>query len=200
LLAGVSLAGVAVGAARAADPSTALEEVVVTAQKVKSNLQRTPLAITALSANTLEESHIVAPKDLDNIVPGLVVNTTPSNPLAISIRGAGYEGTENTSAQPGVSYNQNGVYIASPISLNANFLDVDTVEVLRGPQGTVLGQNSDGGAINVTTKRPQLGVFSGYGDVSGGSYDYDRVRLVGNIPVGETFALRVAVQQEANIP
>jgi iron complex outermembrane receptor protein len=198
LLAGVSLAGVAVGAARAADPSTALEEVVVTAQKVKSNLQRTPLAITALSANTLEESHIVAPKDLDNIVPGLVVNTTPSNPLAISIRGAGYEGTENTSAQPGVSYNQNGVYIASPISLNANFLDVDTVEVLRGPQGTVLGQNSDGGAINVTTKRPQLGVFSGYGDVSGGSYDYDRVRLVGNIPVGETFALRVAVQQEAH--
>jgi iron complex outermembrane receptor protein len=202
LLAGASLALMAAAGAHAADtpavataPNT-IEEVVVTAQKVTSNLQKTPLAITALSNAALENLHIVAPKDLDTIVPGLVVNTTPSNPLAISIRGAGYEGIENTSAQPGVSYNQNGVYIASPISLNANFLDVDTVEVLRGPQGTVLGQNSDGGAINVTTKRPELGVFTGYGDLSGGSYAYDRARAVVNLPLGDTFAVRVAVQQE----
>jgi iron complex outermembrane receptor protein len=213
LLAGTSLALLAIttvhaapaaeapaaeAAAPAAGAPNAIEEVVVTAQKVKSNLQKTPIAITALSGATLEQGHIQAPKDLDSIVPGLVVNTTPSNPLAISIRGAGYEGIENTSAQPGVSYNQNGVYIASPISLNANFLDVDTVEVLRGPQGTVLGQNSDGGAINVTTVRPKLGEFSGYGDLSGGSYSYDRFRLVANLPVGETFALRAAVQQEAH--
>jgi iron complex outermembrane receptor protein len=209
LLAGTSLAVLAFAGAHAADVAatsaaaaptapSAIEEVVVTAQKVKTNLQKTPLAVTALSSASLEASHIVAPKDLDNIVPGLVVNTTPSNPLAISIRGAGYEGIENTSAQPGVSYNQNGVYIASPISLNANFLDVDTVEVLRGPQGTVLGQNSDGGAINVTTNRPQLGVYTGYADVSGGSFGYDRFRAVGNLPIGQTFALRVAVQQEAH--
>jgi iron complex outermembrane receptor protein len=205
LLAGTSLALLAITPVHAADaaaPATgapnAIEEVVVTAQKVKSNLQKTPIAITALSGATLEQGHIVAPKDLDSIVPGLVVNTTPSNPLAISIRGAGYEGIENTSAQPGVSYNQNGVYIASPISLNANFLDVDTVEVLRGPQGTVLGQNSDGGAINVTTVRPKLGEFSGYTDLSGGSYSYDRYRVVANLPVGETFALRAAFQQEAH--
>jgi iron complex outermembrane receptor protein len=198
LLAGVSIASIALTTAHAADTPKTIEEVVVTAQKVKTNLQKTPLAITALSGSALEQDHVVAPKDLDNIVPGLVVNTTPSNPLAISIRGAGYEGIENTSAQPGVSYNQNGVYIASPISLNANFLDVDTVEVLRGPQGTVLGQNSDGGAINVTTKRPQLGVYNGYTDISGGSYSYDRFRVAGNLPVGETAAFRVAVQQEAH--
>jgi iron complex outermembrane receptor protein len=179
-------------------PATAIETVIVTATKVKTNLQKTPLAITAISAATLDHAHISAPKDLDNIVPGMVVNTTPSNPLAIAIRGAGYEGTENTSAQPGVSYNQNGVYIASPISLNANFLDVDTVEVLRGPQGTVLGQNSDGGAINVTTVKPKLGVYTGYIDASGGSYGYDRGRAAVNIPVGDTFAVRVAVQQEAH--
>jgi len=178
--------------------SGGIETVIVTATKVKTNLQKTPLAITALSGRALDQAHIAAPKDLDNIVPGLVVNTTPSNPLAISIRGAGYEGTENTSAQPGVSYNQNGVYIASPISLNANFLDIDTLEVLRGPQGTVLGQNSDGGAINVTTNRPQLGVYSGYTDLSAGSYDYDRFRIVGNFPLGDTAAVRVAVQQEAH--
>jgi len=198
-LAGVSVAAISCAAAHAADaPPTVLEDVVVTAQKVKTDLQKTPLAVTALSGRSLEQSHIVAPKDLDNIVPGLVVNTTPSNPLAISIRGAGYEGTENTSAQPGVSYNENGVYIASPISLNANFLDVDTLEVLRGPQGTVLGQNSDGGAINVTTVRPQLGRFTGYTDVSGGNFDYDRYRLVGNVPIGDDAAVRVAFQQEAH--
>jgi len=199
LLAGVALASVTAAAARAEEVAPpVIEDVVVTAQKIKTDLQKTPLAVTALSGRTLEEEHIVAPKDLDDIVPGLVVNTTPSNPLAISIRGAGYEGIENTSAQPGVSYNQNGVYIASPISLNANFLDVDSVEVLRGPQGTVLGQNSDGGAINVTTVKPQLGRFTGYGDVSGGSYDYDRVRLVANLPIGDAAAVRIAVQQEAH--
>jgi len=200
LLTGTSLAFLAVTSAKAATaadaPPNTIEEVVVTAQKVQTNLQKTPLAVTSISSATLESEHIVAPKDLDNIVPGLVVNTTPSNPLSISIRGAGYEGIENTSAQPGVSYNQNGVYIASPISLNANFLDVDTVEVLRGPQGTVLGQNSDGGAINVTTVRPKLGAFTGYADVSGGTYDYDRARGAINLPLGDTAAVRIAVQQE----
>jgi iron complex outermembrane receptor protein len=202
LMAGTSLAFLAVASAHAADaaldgaPPNTIEEVVVTAQKVQTNLQKTPLAVTSISSATLESEHIDAPKDLDNIVPGMVVNTTPSNPLSISIRGAGYEGIENTSAQPGVSYNQNGVYIASPISLNANFLDVDTVEVLRGPQGTVLGQNSDGGAINVTTVRPKLGVVAGYADVSGGSFDYDRVRGAVNLPLGDTAAVRFAVQQE----
>jgi iron complex outermembrane receptor protein len=202
LLAGTSLAFLTATAAWAADapiaarPANTIEEVVVTAQKVQTNLQKTPLAVTSIGSATLENEHIDAPKDLDNIVPGMVVNTTPSNPLSISIRGAGYEGIENTSAQPGVSYNQNGVYIASPISLNANFLDVDTVEVLRGPQGTVLGQNSDGGAINVTTVRPKIGDLNGYADLSGGSFDYDRARGAINLPLGETAAIRIAVQQE----
>ena len=198
----LALAGALPAFAQTATPAqpsrSQIENVVVTATKVRTNLQKTPIAVTALSAAVLDRQNIAAPKDLDNIVPGLVVNTTPSNPLAISIRGAGYEGIENTSAQPGVSYNQNGVYIASPISLNANFLDIDTVEVLRGPQGTVLGQNSDGGAINVTTTRPQLGVYTGYTDVSGGSFGYDRFRIAGNFPLGDTAAVRVAFQQEAH--
>jgi iron complex outermembrane receptor protein len=204
MLAGTALAFVHAGPSfaqsspPAPQPSGQIENVTVTATKVRTNLQKTPLAITAISAATLDRQNIAAPKDLDNIVPGMVVNTTPSNPLSISIRGAGYEGIENTSAQPGVSYNQNGVYIASPISLNANFLDVDTLEVLRGPQGTVLGQNSDGGAINVTTVRPKLGVYSGSVEQSAGSYDYDRLRVVGNFPLGDTAAVRVAVQQEAH--
>ena len=180
------------------EKSSRIETVIVTATKMRTNLQKTPIAVTALAGHALDQANIIAPKDLDRAVPGMVVNTTPSNPLSISIRGAGYEGIENTSAQPGVSYNQNGVYIASPISLNANFLDIDTLEVVRGPQGTVLGQNSDGGAINVTTIRPKLGVYTGTTDMSVGSYDYDRFRIAGNFPLGDTAAIRVAVQQEAH--
>ena len=200
LLSCTALTQTALADAPAPAPETTpvIEEIVVTSQKVQSNLQKTPLAVSVVSGAALDQGHIVAPKDLDTIIPGLVVNTTPSNPLSITIRGAGFEGIENTSAQPGVSYNQNGVYIASPISLNANFLDVDKVEVLRGPQGTVLGQNSDGGAINVTTVRPKLGVTSGDIDLSGGSYAYDRVRALANIPVGDTIAVRIALQQEAH--
>lgn len=181
-----------------AAPAATVETVVVTANKVRSTLQKTPQAVTVLSGVALDRQNVAAPRDLDNIIPGLVVNTTPSNPLSISIRGAGYEGIENTSAQPGVSYNQDGVYIASPISLNANFLDVESVEVLRGPQGTVLGQNSDGGAINVTTVKPVLGAYNGSVETSGGSYGYDRFRGTVNLPFGDTFAVRLAVQQEAH--
>ena len=83
-------------------PGAAIETVIVTAQKVRTNLQKTPIAITVLSGVTLDHLNIVSPRDLDNFVPGMVVNTTPSNPLSISVRGAGYEGIENTSAQPGV--------------------------------------------------------------------------------------------------
>jgi iron complex outermembrane receptor protein len=179
-----------------ATTSRTIETVIVTATKIRTNLQKTPIAVTAISGKSLDQANLAAPRDLDKIVPGMVVNTTPSNPLAITIRGAGYEGIENTSAQPGVSYNQNGVYIASPTSLNANFLDVDTIEVLRGPQGTVLGQNSDGGAINVTTVRPVLGVYNGTADLSYGSYNYERLRVAGNIPIGTDFAVRLALQQQ----
>ncbi len=185
-------------AAAAPDRTDAIEEIIVTAEKVKKDLQKTALSVSALGGAALDQGNIASAKDLNATVPGLVVNTTPSNPLAISIRGAGYQGIENNSAQPGVSFNENGVYISSPTSLNANFLDVEQIEVLRGPQGTVLGQNSDGGAINVTTVRPELGVVKGNAEVSAGNFHYDRMRAALNLPMGDTLAVRLAVQQESH--
>lgn len=182
--------------ADAADKTDTIEPIIVTAEKVKMDLQKSPLSVTAITADLLDQANIASAKDLNATAPGLVVNTTPSNPLALSIRGAGYQGIENNSAQPGVSFNQNGVYISSPTSLNANFLDVEQIEVLRGPQGTVLGQNSDGGAINVTTVKPVLGEFKGNAEASGGNYGYDRARLAVNLPVGDEVAVRLAFQQE----
>jgi len=189
------------GSASAAAADTAagtptLGEVVVTAQKVTQDLQRAPLAVSALSGAALDRAAVKSVSDLNATAPGLVVNSSPGNPLTVTIRGAGYEGVRNPSAQPGVSLNQNGVYVTSPFAANANFMDVEQVEVLRGPQGTVFGQNSDGGAINITTTRPRLGMFSAQGDVSVGSYAYDRVRLAANLPVGDDVAIRASFQQQ----
>jgi iron complex outermembrane receptor protein len=197
----VAFAGAAAAPSRAPaagvdDKTETIEEIVVTAEKVKMDLQKSPLSVTAIGGDALSQANIASARDLNATAPGLVVNTTPSNPLALSIRGAGYQGIENNSAQPGVSYNQNGVYISSPTALNANFLDVEQIEVLRGPQGTVLGQNSDGGAINVTTVKPVIGEFKGDAEISGGNYAYDRARLALNIPAGDEVAVRVAFQQE----
>jgi iron complex outermembrane receptor protein len=192
----VSAAAPATGPADAPDTTDAMEEITVTAEKITKDLQKTALSITVITADALDQANIASPKDLNSTAPGLLANSTPSNPLALSIRGAGYQGIENNSAQPGVSFNQNGVYISSPTSLNANFLDVSQIEVLRGPQGTVLGQNSDGGAINVTTVRPVQGALSGNAEASGGTYGYDRVRFAVNLPLGDTLAVRIAFQQE----
>lgn len=182
--------------AASTSPDEALEEIVVTSQKVSESLQKSAIAVSAISAEALDDANVVSPKDMNAMVPGLIANSTPSNPLAISIRGAGYQGIENNSAQPGVGFNQNGVYVSSPVALNSNFLDVEQIEVTRGPQGTVLGQNSDGGSINVTTVQPEIGLLSGSGELSAANYDYDRVRVAANVPVGDDIAVRVAFQQE----
>jgi iron complex outermembrane receptor protein len=177
------------------DQGAALETIVVTASKSRSALQETPIAVSQLSAVELDKSNITTFSELNGQLPGLVINQVGGDPLNISVRGLGFPGIQNASSQPGVSFNENGVYIASPFALNSDFLDVDQIELLRGPQGTVLGQNSDGGALNLTTIQPKLGEYSGYGDISYGSYNLVRARAAANLPVGDTAALRIAVQQ-----
>lgn len=184
------------GSSAAESPVPSLEEVVVNAQKVTTNLQNIPIAVTAITASTLDQANVTSIQSLDAHVPGMVVNGAGVNPKVITIRGVGYEGYQNNSAQPGVSFNENGVYIADPVFLNFDFLNLERLEVIRGPQGTVLGQNSDGGAINIETVRPKLDAFAGSGDVSFGNYDLLRGRAAANIPVGDTFAIRTALQYE----
>jgi len=176
--------------------SVSLEEVVVTAQKVSADLEKTAIAITALSPEQLERADVRSIVDLDKQVPGLAIQTGGAFPLNVTIRGVGYDGLENNSAQPGVAFFENGVYVASPLNLSASFLDLAQLEVLRGPQGTVNGQNADGGAINVTTGMPSLDAFHLDSEGSYGSYDYSRLRAVVNIPLGDEFAIRASVQRE----
>jgi iron complex outermembrane receptor protein len=175
-----------------------LQEVVVIADKQEINLQRAPESITALNAATLDVANIVSPDDLNGFVPGLTLSPNEGENRVASIRGIGNEANQNGSAQPGVAYHVDGVYIASPYALSGNFLDVDRIEVLRGPQGTVFGQNSTGGTLNVITRQPDLNASSGYAAAGGGTYDLFRGEAALNVPVSDTVAVRGAVLEETH--
>jgi iron complex outermembrane receptor protein len=173
--------------------SDQLGDILVVADKRSVNLQKAPLAITALSAETLTTANIRSSADLNGFVPGLTVARSEGVSRIVSIRGIGNEANQNDGAQPGVAYHIDGVYIASPVALNADFLDVERIDVLRGPQGTVFGQNSTGGTINVISRQPKLDSVEGYASLSAGNYNLFKGEGAINLPVSSTIAVRAAV-------
>jgi iron complex outermembrane receptor protein len=185
----------ATATADAAAETDTLAEITVVAQKQTMDLQKAPEAITALSGAALEQAHVVTPMDLNGQVPGLVITASEGFNRSVSIRGIGFNVPQDDSAQASVSYHEDGIYIAYPVALNSGFLDVDHVEVLRGPQGTVFGQNSIGGTINVISKQPTFDGVNGYADVSVGSYDLVHTSAAVNLPLSSTFAIRAAYDQ-----
>lgn len=176
----------------AAEASDELESIVVVGQKENESLQRAPEAITALSADALKENFIRRPEDLNSMVPSLVIGQTDGYNNVLAIRGIGLNSPQDDGSPASVSFHQNGIFVPDPISLGTNFLDVDHIEVLRGPQGTVFGQNSVGGTINVITVQPSLDGYNGYAYVEFGSFDLKHVQTAVNLPVSSTFAVRLA--------
>jgi len=178
-----------------ANAGQVLEQITVRADRREMDLQQAPVAISAISASTLEQSNITQLSELNASVPGLSIAASSGFERMVSIRGIGSETPENAfTTQPGVSLHVDGVYIANSISLDQTLFDVDQIEVSRGPQATVFGQASTGGSINIITRQPQLGSYDAYIDVSGGSYDLYRTRGTVNLPLGDSFALRGSVQ------
>ena len=176
------------------DPAPQLDDIVVVGEKHEAPIQSTPLAITAIPGAVLAERNINQLNDLNGYVPGLSIAKSEGAERIITIRGIGYETSTNPNSQPGVAFHIDGVYIAHVMALNQDLLDVDHIEVLRGPQGTVFGENSTGGAINVITNKPVLGRFSGTGSVSYGNYNYVKTADTINIPVSDTIAVRGSIQ------
>ena len=169
------------------------EEVIVTAEKRSESLQDLSQAVTALTAADVEERQLTSFVDLSAIAPGVNVAKNEGFKTVITIRGIGNEANQNAIANPSVSYHLDGVYIASPFALQTDFLDLEQIEVLRGPQGTLFGQNSTGGAINVITMDPDFEEFSGTADLSLGQYKGVRARASMNIPLSDTLAARVSL-------
>ena len=168
------------------------EEIIVTAEKRSESLQDLSQAVTVLSGVDLDNRQISTFVDLSAIAPGVNVAKNEGFKTVITIRGVGYETNQNAIATPSVSYHLDGIYVASPYSLQTDFLDLERVEVLRGPQGTLFGQNSTGGAINVVTKAPTTDETYGSADLTLGDHGLFKVRACFNRPLSDNLAMRAS--------
>ncbi len=172
------------------DEQSVFEEVIVTAEKRDESLQDVSQAVTAITDTEIEAKNITSFVDLTAIVPGVTVAKNEGYKTVISIRGVGNETNQNAIAAPSVAYHMDGIFIASPFSLQTDFLDVERIEVLRGPQGTLFGQNSTGGAINVISKKPSTDSLSSKVQVTAGDYGLMKVSSSTNFPISDTLATR----------
>ena len=165
-------------------------EIVVTARKTTERLQDVPISITALSANALEARGLSTVTDLQQVAPN--IQFTPgtggnSGAIAPFIRGVG-ENDFIITADPAVGTYFDGVYVARTFGASAELLDIERVEVLRGPQGSLFGKNTVGGAINVVTRLPgDTPEFEG--DLRYGSYNDFRIRARVAVPLSEGLSL-----------
>jgi len=176
-----SLAGAPAAQAQNANSGAELDEVVVTARRTRENLLSVPVAVTALGAETLQRRGIVSPSDIARSVPSLQAGTsnTARNTIIFTLRGQGeiFGGSE-----PAVA-----TYIGEvPMDISSPGLifDLSDVQVIKGPQGTLFGRNTTGGAILLTPQRPASD-FSGYAIVGAGNYDLRRFTGAVNVPVIE---------------
>jgi iron complex outermembrane receptor protein len=167
-----------------------LPEVVVTAQRRSESLQKTALAISVVQPTTLANAGVTSPLQLTSVVPSLQIGN--SGPASTTyLRGVG--SFASTAAQsPAIPYYIDGVYIARTQSVESEFYDIDRLEVLKGPQGTLYGRNASGGAINILTVDPALGRYSATANVEVGNYSNENGDVAVNIPIGDTMAIRVS--------
>jgi iron complex outermembrane receptor protein len=171
------------------------QEIIVTAERRATSVQTTPISVSVLSGDQLAERQVTQIQDLQTQTPGLsfTQNGFTSN---INLRGLG-----NTTTSPnittGVAVFHDGLYQPEAILLNTPFYDIAAVEVLRGPQGTIVGQNSTGGSLQVNSRNPELGSgINGYIEATAGNYALKRLSGAVNLPISETLAARAAFYVE----
>jgi len=168
-----------------------LEEIIVTAQRTKQRMQDVPIAVTAVTSSSLEARGISTSENLTNVVPGLQINRYGST-ITPYLRGVGaLAGSPNQ--ENSVATYVDGIYIASPSGGMTAFNNIDRIEVLKGPQGTLFGRNATGGVIQIITRTPQ---HTPAMDFSFGYGNYDTVSSSAYVTGGlsETLAADVAVQ------
>ena len=179
--------------AQSQDGELVFEEVIVTAEKRDESLQSVSQAVTAITDSEIEAKNITSFVDLSSIVPGVTVAKNEGYKTIISIRGVGNETNQNAIAAPSVAYHMDGIFIASPFSLQTDFIDVQRIEVLRGPQGTLFGQNSTGGAINVISNQPTTDERFSKADITYGDYGMKQLRSSSNIPISDNVSTKLSV-------
>jgi iron complex outermembrane receptor protein len=168
-----------------------LDEIIVTAQRVSESSQRTPIAIDVVKPDELFRQNVIRAEDLARTSPALAASGGGGPTTAFFVRGVG-NATVNAYSDPAIAFNYDGVYIGRPSSTSGLFYDLQRVEVLKGPQGTLYGRNATGGAINVIPNRPNLGELGGTFTLGYGNYDWLTGQAALNIPLGERVAVRIA--------
>ena len=167
----------------------AIEEVIVTAQRTAESIQDVPIAVTALTGSMLEDRQVINPSDLQLNAPSVSFTATNFGNSSFSIRGIGRLVISGT-GEAGVSTHMNEIAVSTNLN-TIEFFDMERVEILRGPQGTLYGRNATGGAINFVTALPDFEAAEGFLDFEFGDYNHTRAKAVLNIPLGETAGLRL---------
>ncbi|MEG3145172.1 TonB-dependent receptor [Sphingomonas sp. RT2P30] len=181
------------------DSGVGLADIVVTAQRVSESAQRAPIAISVVKPDDLLRQAVTRPEDLSRVVPALVAESTGGSYTTFVLRGVGNT-TINAYSDPAVAFNYDGVYIGRPSSTSGSFYDLQRVEVLKGPQGTLYGRNATGGAINVIPNRPQLNKSTVDAVASYGNYNALTAQGAVNLPIGDKAAFRIAGNYASHDP
>ncbi|MET0375616.1 MAG: TonB-dependent receptor plug domain-containing protein, partial [Rhizorhabdus sp.] len=201
LACGTTLSGIAQAQTARSTPSGAasdaqISDIIVTARKRAESLQQVPVAISAATGEQLAHSGVSSLADIGRAVPGLKPQPHPSaaSIVQFNLRGQGASDVLLTVDQA-VGVYLDGVYVARARGLNGAFFDVDRLEVLKGPQGTLYGRNTTGGAVNILTKGADFNGFHGYVGADAGQYHLFAGRAALNIPViDDILAVRLAAQ------
>jgi iron complex outermembrane receptor protein len=191
-LAAAPSAGAQQQAPAATSAGDGIAEVIVTAQRRSESVQKSSLVVQVLDGDSLIEAGVAQARDLGKLVSGVQIGQGGSA-TQIYVRGVG-DFTATPITNPAVAVNVDGVYVARAQAIDGLFYDLERIEVLKGPQGTLYGRNASAGAINVITAKPSFKERSADLRVEVGNYALKKTELAANLPVSGTLALRAALQ------
>ena len=167
------------------------EDIVVTAQRQSQRLQDVPIAVTAFTADNMEKQQIVNPVALQQTLPNITFTKTNFTSASFTIRGVG-DLCVGVTCDSATAIHVNDMPLLGTRLFESEFFDLERVEVLRGPQGTLFGRNATSGVVNFISAKPDLSAFGASGEFEYGNYNSKRVKGMVNIPLGETVGIRVA--------
>lgn len=174
--------------------SDQIQEIQVTATRYSTSLLKTPLAVTAFGQEKLARMGVTSAKDLANEIPNVTITQAGDSAIQVTIRGITSSNTTEI-GDPAVGFHLDGLYSPRPQGAQALMFDVEQVEVLRGPQGTLFGRNSTGGSINVISAKPDFNGNYGRAEFELGNYNKKQFNAVQNIKVNDELAVRAALMK-----
>ncbi len=189
LASGAAMAQAAAPAAPAADEG--IEEIIVTAQRQAESLQDVPVAVSAFSAEALDRQQIDNSSDLQLSLPNITYTKTNFTSSSFTIRGVG-DLCVGVTCDAATAIHVNDMPLLSSRIFETEFFDMERIEVLRGPQGTLFGRNATSGVVNLITAKPNLNAFGAAGELEYGNYDSIKLKGMVNVPLSETLGVRLA--------